>query len=48
MIPVEAPQGIDNDLPNAYLFNIEMISKWFEGLPPLLIIIHLDIPLCLY
>ena len=31
----EAPKGIEDDLPDAYLFNIEMISKWRKKLVPL-------------
>ena len=41
----EAPKGIEDDLPDAYLFNIEMIPKWSEKLVPLLTIGQLDIPL---
>ena len=41
----EAPKGIEDDLPDAYLFNIEMIPKWSEKFVPLLTIGKLDIPL---
>ena len=41
----EAPKGIEDDLPDAYLFNIEMIPKWSENFVPLLTIGQLDIPL---
>ena len=41
----EAPKGIEDDLPDAYLFNIEMIPKWSEKFVPLLTIGQLDIPL---
>ena len=41
----EAPKGIEDDLPDAYLFNIEMIPKWSEKFVPLLTIGLLDIPL---
>ena len=41
----EAPKGIEDDLPDAYLFNIEMIPKWSEKFFPLLTIGQLDIPL---
>ena len=32
----ESPIGVDDDLPDAYLFNIEMIPKWSEPMIPLL------------
>ena len=41
----EAPKGIEDDLPDAYLFNIEMIPKWSERMVPLLTIGQLDFPL---
>ena len=41
----EAPKGIEDDLPDAYLFNIEMIPKWSENLVPLMTIGQLNIPL---
>ena len=34
----EAPKGIEDDLPDAYLFNIEMIPKLSEKFVPLLTI----------
>ena len=41
----EPPKGIDDDLSDAYLFNIEMIPKWSEQYVPLMTIGQLDIPL---
>ena len=41
----EPPKGIDDDLPDAYLFNIEMIPKWSEQYVPLMTIGQFDIPL---
>ena len=41
----EAPIGIDDDLPDAYLFNIKMIPKWSEPYVSLMTIGQLDIPL---
>ena len=41
----EPPKGVDDDLPDAYLFNIEMIPKWSEQYVPLMTIGRLDIPL---
>ena len=38
-------KGIDDDLPDAYLFNIEMIPKWSEQYVPLMTIGKFDIPL---
>ena len=32
MIHGEAPDGINDDLPDAYLFKIEMVPKWSESL----------------
>ncbi|MCO5557895.1 hypothetical protein L7F22_011467 [Adiantum nelumboides] len=34
----EAPTGIDDDLPDAYLFNIDMVPRWSEEVIPLLTI----------
>ncbi|MCO5558197.1 hypothetical protein L7F22_011776 [Adiantum nelumboides] len=34
----EAPTGIDDDLPDAYLFNIDMVPRWSEKVIPLLTI----------
>ena len=41
----DAPMGVEDDLPDAYLFNIEMIPKWSENYVPLLTIGQLNIPL---
>ena len=41
----EEPKGIEDDLPDAYLFNIEMIPKWSEKMIPLLTIGQIDFPL---
>ena len=41
----EEPKGVEDDLPDAYLFNIEMVPKWSEKIVPLLTIGQLDIPL---
>ena len=32
----KAPKGVDDDLPDAYFFNIEMVSKWSTKWIPLL------------
>ena len=40
----EEPIGVDDDLPDAYLFNIEMVPRWSEDLIPLLTIGQLNIP----
>ena len=40
----EKPMGVENDLPDAYLFNIEMVPRWSEELIPLLTIGQLNIP----
>ena len=40
----EKPIGVDDDLPDAYLFNIEMVPRWSEELIPLLTIGQLNIP----
>ena len=44
----EALKGIEDDLPDAYLFNIEMIPKWSEKYVPLLTIGQLNIPFPLH
>ena len=46
MIHGEKPVGIDNDLPNAYLFKLEMVPKWSENIVSLLTIgnIHNQVP----
>ena len=41
----EPPFGVDDDLPDAYLFNIEMVPKWSEPWIPLLSIAQIEIPL---
>ena len=41
----DAPMGVEDDMPDAYLFNIEMIPKWSEYYVPLLTIGQLNIPL---
>ena len=32
----ESPDGIDDELPDAYLFNIEMIPRWSQNIVTLL------------
>ena len=32
----EAPDGVNDDLPDAYLFNIEMVPRWSEPMIPIL------------
>ena len=32
----EEPQGVDDDLPDAYLFNLEMVPRWAEDVIPFL------------
>ena len=39
----EKPTEVEDDLPNAYLFNIEMIPRWSEDIIPLLTIGQMDI-----
>ena len=41
----EEPKGVDDDLPDAYLFNIEMVPRWSETTVSLMTIGQLDIPL---
>lgn len=41
----ESPKGIDDDLPDAYLFNIEMIPKWSEKYVSLMTIGKFNIPI---
>ena len=41
----DAPMGVEDDLPDGYLFNIEMIPKWSKNYVPLLTIGQLNIPL---
>ena len=36
LIHGEAPDGIPDDLPDAYLFNIEMIPEWSVQIVPML------------
>ena len=38
MVHGKKPIGIDEDLPGAYLFQVEMVPKWFEPLVSLLTI----------
>ena len=38
MIHGEKPTGIDDNLPDAYLLNMEMVPKWFEPLVSMLTI----------
>ena len=40
----EKPVGVEDDLPDAYLLNIEMVQRWSEELIPLLTIGQLNIP----
>ena len=40
----EPPIGVDDDLLDAYLFNIEMVPKWSEQWIPLLSIPQIEIP----
>ena len=41
----EPPKGVDNDLLDVYLFNIEMVPKWSKDLVPLMTFGRIDIPL---
>ena len=36
LINGEAPVGVVDDLPDAYLFNIEMVPKWSKDKVPML------------
>ena len=38
LINREAPVGVPDDLPNAYLFNVEMVAKWSKDIVPMLTI----------
>ena len=40
----ESPLGIEDDFPNAYLFNIEMVPKWSAKWIPLISIGKMEIP----
>ena len=40
----EPPIGVDDDLLDAYLFNIEMVPRWSEQWIPLLSIAQIEIP----
>ena len=44
LINGEEPIGVEDDLPDAYLFNIEMIPRWSEEIVSLLTIGQMDIP----
>ena len=44
MIHGEPPVGVEDDLPDAYLFNIKMVPKWSEQWIPLLSIGFSAIP----
>lgn len=41
----EEPKGVDEDLLDAYIFNIKMVFKWREEYIPLMIIGELHITL---
>lgn len=41
----DAAMGVEDNLPDAYHFNSEMIPRWSEKYVPLLTIGQLDIPL---
>ena len=36
LINEESPMGIPDDLPNAYLFNVDMVPKWSKDIVPIL------------
>ena len=38
LINGEAPVGVPDDLPDAYLFNVEMVPKWSKDIVPMLIV----------
>ena len=40
----EAPMGVLDDLPNAYLFNVEMVPKWSKDILPILTVGNLQLP----
>ena len=44
LINREAPMGVPYDLPNAYLFNVEMVQKWSTNIIPMLIVGRLQLP----
>ena len=35
MLHGEAPDGVKDDLPDAYLFNTEMLPRWSESIIPM-------------
>ena len=39
----EAPKGVPDDLPDAYLFNVEMEPKWSKDIVPMLIVGNLQL-----
>ena len=39
----EALVGVLDDLPNTYLFNVEMVPKWSKDIVPMLIVGSLQI-----
>ena len=43
LINGEAPVGVPDDLPNAYLFNVEMVPKWSKDKVPMLIVENLQL-----
>ena len=43
LINKEAPMGILDDLPDAYLFNVEMVSKWSKDIVPMLTVGNLKL-----
>ena len=43
LINKEAPVGVPDDLPDAYLFNVEMVPKWSKDIVPMLIFGNLQL-----
>ena len=40
---MEAPMGVPDDLPDAYLFNVEMVPKWSKDIVPMLTVGNLQL-----
>ena len=43
LINQEDPVGVPDDLPDAYLFNVEMVPKWSKDIVPMLTIGNLHL-----
>ena len=43
LINQEAPVGVPDDLPDAYLFNVKMVPMWSKDIVPMLIVGNLQL-----